>query len=186
MNSLIEAVQEVQEFLKSNECSYMVVGGLAVQVWGKVRMTEDVDVIITLKPEEKTPFIDKLGNQFKLIPDNPLEFLTETNVIPIQTKAGIRVDLILTGTDFERKAITRAKDIIPEAGFSIRVCSPEDLIVMKFISDRPRDREDVEGILLRSGDQMDHEYVRSWLKQFAQALNQPDLIAEYDRYMEKL
>ena len=185
MIALLEAVKEVGEFLDSEDWQFMVIGGLAVQIWGRVRTTQDADISVGIDRDERERLVEQAGKRFKLIPEDPKEFITKTNVLPLQTALGIDVDLICAWTDMEREAIRRVKDVEIDPGFSMRVCSAEDLVVMKFISDRPRDREDVEGILIRSGEEMDHDYVREWLRQFAETLNKTDLIKEYDGYLTK-
>ena len=85
----------------------------------------------------------------------------------------------------EEEAIRRARNVEVEPGFTMRVATPEDLLLMKFISERPRDREDVEGILIRSGTTMDHIYVKKWLKVFAETLNLPALADEYEEYLRR-
>ena len=185
MNALLEGVREVQSFLKSEGWSFMVIGGLAVQVWGRVRATQDVDISVAVHPDERERLVRAARKHFKLIPDNPETFLARTNVLPVETESGIPVDLICAETDMEREALGRAKDIEIDPGFSMRVAAPEDLAVMKFISERPRDREDVEGILVRSGEEMDHAYVRKWLKVFAETLHQPSLVDEYEEYLRR-
>ncbi|MFB0515702.1 MAG: nucleotidyltransferase [Candidatus Neomarinimicrobiota bacterium] len=183
MIALLEAVREVQAFLEGEGWSFMVIGGLAVQVWGGVRATEDVDISVGIRPDERDTLVKAARERFKLIPDDPEAFIARTNVLPIETESGIPVDLICAGTDMEREAFSRARDIEIEPGFSMRVATAEDLVLLKFISERPRDREDVEGILFRSGKEMDHEYVRKWLRVFAETLHQPSLVEEYEEYL---
>jgi hypothetical protein len=38
---------------------------------------------------------------------------------------------------------------------------------------------DIEGILLRQGTKLDQDYVVGWLKQFAQALERPEIVTRY-------
>ncbi len=182
---LLEAVREAQAFLESEDWPFMVIGGLAVQVWGNVRATQDVDISVAIHPQERERLVMAARKRFKLIPDNPEAFIARTNVLPVETESGVPVDLICAWTDMEREALSRARDIEVEPGFSMRVAAPEDLLLMKFISERPRDREDVEGILVRSGDEMDHAYVRKWLKVFAETLHQPSLVEEYKEYLRQ-
>lgn len=182
---LLEAVREAQAFLESEDWPFMVIGGLAVQVWGNVRATQDVDISVAIHPQERERLVMAARKRFKLIPDNPDEFIARTNVLPVETELGVPVDLICAWTEMEREALSRARDVEVEPGFFMRVATPEDLVVMKFISERPRDREDVEGILVRSGEEMDHAYVRKWLKVFTETLHQPSLVKEYEEYLRR-
>ncbi|MBI2116442.1 MAG: hypothetical protein HYT85_15360 [candidate division NC10 bacterium] len=68
-----------------------------------------------------------------------------------------------------------------EPGATIRVCSPEDLVIYKLASTRLRDHEDAASIIRRQGDKLDDRYVLHWLRQFEQALDDSTLVAEYGR-----
>lgn len=185
MIPLLEAVKQVQEFLEHEGWSFMVVGGLAVAVWGRVRATQDVDISVAVPPHERQRLVERTRQYFTPVPDDPEKFIARTNVLPIVTESGIPVDLICAWTDMEEEAIRRARSVEVEPGFTMRVAAPEDLAVMKFISERPRDREDVEGILIRSGTTMDHTYVKKWLNVFAESLNLASLADEYEEYLRR-
>jgi hypothetical protein len=49
------------------------------------------------------------------------------------------------------------------------------------ISTRPRDREDVWGIVRRQGDDLDDAYILNWLRQFELALDDSTLVTEYKK-----
>lgn len=70
----------------------------------------------------------------------------------------MRVDLILGLLPFEREAIDRAV-AVRLAGTVVRVATPEDLILMKLVSRRPRDEEDIRGILRQRRAQLDFDYL---------------------------
>lgn len=163
----------------------MVIGGLAVQVRGWIRATQDVDISMGIRPDERERLVEATRKHFRLIPDDPETVLSRTNVLPVETESGVPVDLICAWTDMEQEALSQARNVEVEPGFSMRVATPENLVVMKFISERPRDQEDVEGILVRSGEEMDHAYVRKWPKVFAETLPQPSLVKEYEEYLRR-
>ncbi len=57
----------------------------------------------------------------------------------------------------------------------------EDLIIYKLISIRPHDHEDVRGVVLHQGPDLDDGYVLDWLRQFEVALDDSTLVPEYMR-----
>jgi hypothetical protein len=46
MNNLFQAAQEIQAFMHARGWSFCLIGGLAVIRWGKVRMTQDIDLSV--------------------------------------------------------------------------------------------------------------------------------------------
>jgi hypothetical protein len=99
--------------------------------------------------------------------------------VTVVTSSGVSVDLVCAGRPFERAAIARAA-IIEVGGYGVRVCTPEDLIVMKIISARARDREDVRGVIRRQQATLDCTYLDPIVAQLADALAQPDILEFYE------
>ena len=52
----------------------------------------------------------------------------------------------------------RAVDYELEPGKIVRMCSAEDLIIHKAVAGRPRDMQDIEGIVYRQRDTLDVAY----------------------------
>ena len=71
------------------------------------------------------------------------------------------VDLFLAGSDFQKNVIKRAHRVKVE-DVHLEAISPEDLILVKLLSDRPRDTEDVRQILLESSEDLDFKYLEEW------------------------
>ena len=55
------------------------------------------------------------------------------------------------------------------------VISPEDLVVTKVLAGRPKDLEDVRGILRQTGARLESERIRSLLGSLEAALDRSDL-----------
>lgn len=73
----------------------------------------------------------------------------------------------------------RAVEVFP--GVTLQVCSPEDLVIYKLISTRPRDHEDASGVIRRQSDALDVAYVMGWLRQFELAFDDSTLISTFQR-----
>jgi hypothetical protein len=99
----------------------------------------------------------------------PVPFVSETLVLPLADEtSGVRVDVVFSYEGFERTAIGRARPVTILAQ-DVRFCAVEDLVVLKMVAGRPRDLEDVRGVLLRN-PAVDLAHVRAWLRQFDEAL----------------
>ena len=148
---------------------YMVIGGQAVLLYGEPRLTRDVDLTLGVSPSQLDNVLrvtDGLGLR-PLVDPHP--FVAETLVLPCdEPESGIRVDIVFSLPGYERVAIERAR-AVEVGGVSVRFASPEDLTVQKLIAGRPRDLDDVRGVLVRQPD-LDLGYVRRWLSEFDTAL----------------
>ena len=150
--------------------SYMVIGGQAVARYGEPRLTKDIDITLGVDAgelERMLAIIRSLGLQPAT--DDPAGFVKQTNVLPvIEGQSGIRVDLIFSFSPYERKAIMRSLPVKVHDQ-TVQYASPEDLIIHKMVAGRPRDLDDVRGILARNRN-LDTPYIESWLKSFEQTL----------------
>ena len=68
----------------------------------------------------------------------------------------------------------------------LRVCSAEDLIIQKFYAGRAKDWQDIEGILLAQRGKLDEAYFENWIIQFAEALEMPDKLIDYQRLVARV
>ena len=140
------------------------------------RFTKDIDITLRLDLSSLKN-ITEIASKLELTILADEDFVNKTRVLPAITE-GIRVDFIFSTSIYERQAIKRAREAkIDEV--EVKIASLEDLIIHKIIAGRPRDIEDVEGILLKNPDSesdldsdLDRRYIVDWLKRFDLALNQ--------------
>ena len=92
--------------------------------------------------------------------------------------------LIHAGIPFEEQAIARGVTV-PIGKSSVRLCAPEDLIVFKLVSERPRDREDVEGVIARQAAKLDLEYLGARAHELAADLGRPEILTFYSECLRK-
>ena len=64
-------------------------------------------------------------------------------------------------------------------GIRVRLPRVEDLLVMKAIARRPKDVEDLQG-LLAAHPELDVASARRWIREFAIAMSMPDMLREFD------
>jgi len=162
----------------------MLIGGVANVFFGVPRATVDVDITIKVDESHLGSFVNDLVLTFKPYPPDPVSFVKETRVLPVKTSSGIRVDIIFGQLPYEDDAIARAhnKQVGKE---QVKVCSPEDLIIHKIISERAKDREDVEGIINTQRDRLDRAYLDPIVKQLSEELCQSDILEFYRKCLGK-
>jgi hypothetical protein len=81
MTELESALVEIASFLDENGWPYMLIGGLAMAMWGEPRTTLDVDVSVWVEPEAFDEAVGKTSACFRTIPD-ALEFARRSRVVP--------------------------------------------------------------------------------------------------------
>ena len=182
MTSLEKALMRTAAFLDSEAIPYMVFGGFAVLHWGEPRLTRDIDVKVILDRDRLARVIPALTREFPSRVADPLRFAVELGVLPVSDSDGTPIDLILGTLPLETDAIARAVEI-SIAGSVVRLCTAEDLILHKLVSDRPRDLEDVTGIVLRMRDQLDRDYLDPRVRLVTSGLDRPDRLEEFERLL---
>jgi len=176
--NLVKSAALAQLALSDAGIDSIVIGGLAVAIWGEPRLTRDVDLKVLLQRDRAQLLVKALPAGFRCLADQPEETLRRVGFLFVQDAAGIRIDFLLAETGFDVEALSRKRQI-EMMGEHIAVCTAEDLIVYKLISTRPRDHDDVLGVVRRQQDKLDDNYVTSWLSQFEQALDDSTLVTSY-------
>jgi DNA polymerase elongation subunit (family B) len=81
----------------------------------------------------------------------------------IYSKHKTYVDLFLGQSEFQKSLLSRARKFKFNKG-TINVVSPEDLILVKLISGREKDIEDVRDIITENLKNLNFKYLRDWAK----------------------
>jgi len=173
-----QLLERLAHALNDARLPYMIIGGQAVLLYGEPRLTRDIDITLGVDIDRQADVASaatKLGLALLVTPES---FTKQAMVLPcLDPATGIRVDFIFSFTPYERQAIERAVSVaIGQA--QVRFATAEDLIVHKMLAGRPRDHEDVTGILLKRPD-LDSSYIRHWLTQFAATIHQP-LVEQFE------
>jgi hypothetical protein len=102
-------------------------------------------------------------------------------VIPFVHRAtGMPLDVVLAGPGLEDEFLRRVIAVDVE-GSKIPVVSPEDLIVAKVLAGRPKDTEDVRGVIHEQRGTIDASRIRELLGLLEQALTRSDLLPVFEK-----
>ena len=155
---------------------WYVFGAQAVVLWGRPRLTADIDVTVRMDPEEPERLVRALeARGFSLRIGNTPEFVRRTRVLPfVHATSGMPMDVVLAGPGLEELFLSRAVPVTI-GSLVVPVISPEDLVATKILAGRPKDIEDVRGILRERLSTLDLESIRSTLALLEEALGQSDL-----------
>lgn len=144
-------------------------------------MSADVDVTVRLRTANLRPFLVAMkANGFTPRVADVEGFAKETRVLPfIHEPSRIPVDVVLAGPGPEEEFLARARTVEIE-GVEVPVISPEDLVVTKVLAGRPKDLEDIRGVLRQASPTFDFGRVRSLLAALEDALGRSDLLPLFD------
>ena len=176
----------MSEWLDATATPGAIIGGVAASILGRPRLTEDVDVLVLLEPEDWPGFL-AAGRQLGFTPrmDDALEFAWSSRVLLVSHQpSGVRVDVVLGAMPLEGE-IVRGAATVEVAGVAIPLPSPESIVLMKAIAQRARDVADIEGVI-EVHDHLDLDWVRDRLTEFGQALGRSDLLDEFDRVLTRI
>ncbi len=174
-----ELLERIAIVFARESIPYMVIGGQAVLAHGEPRLTKDIDITIGLDTDQLS-FILKLSSELHLKPmtEKIDEFVHANAVLPLSdTRSGIRVDIIFSFMPYERDAIIRSKKFTI-GKTQINFASVEDTILHKLFAGRPRDIEDVRGII-KLNRKIDTDYLNRWLQEFMN-VTERNLIQEFN------
>jgi hypothetical protein len=172
---LIAAASRLQSSWEAIGFQFCFIGGLAVQHWGEPRLTNDVDATIWTEFGNERPVIDRLLADLKGRIEKPIEFALINRVLLVQESGGVDVDVALAAFPFERDLIGRAQKQ-PYRDTALLICGPSDLVILKAFANRPRDWQDIRGILIRSGSQLDWNLIETELKVLAMLKEEPEIL----------
>ena len=180
MVELFRVAEELQAFCEAESWRFCFIGGMALQRWGEVRETIDVDLTLLTGFGGEERFIQKLLGQFKGRIPEAAAFARTNRVLLLHSTSGVGIDIALGALPFEEAAVSRANMFLFPGGVSLKTCSAEDLIVMKAFASRPRDWLDIEGIVIRQTGKLDWNYVRNQLGPLAELKEAPEILVELE------
>ena len=177
MIDLITEAQKFQTYCQSLGWDFCFIGGLALQHWGEPRLTRDIDVTILTGFGSEDEFISAVLTTYEPRILDADVFAKQHRVLLIRSSSGIDFDISLAALPFEQQMIQRSRDAEYLPGVELRICSPEDLIVMKSFANRPQDWQDVSSILIRQGkENLDWEYIMSSLEPLVGLKEEPQIL----------
>lgn len=168
-NPVIRALWEVVDQLDAHGVDYVLMGGLAVRAHAIPRPTNDVDLTITCPREQFAKLLNRFESECIQVPEiyksGWLDRVAEMPLVKLKTMLDqdhwVDLDIFLCETDFQRSLMDRRMKVEFDDSRSLWIVTPEDLVLLKLIANRPRDLIDVADVLFVQG-QLDETYLRHW------------------------
>jgi hypothetical protein len=157
---------------------YAIVGSFASSIWGESRLTQDIDIVVELKPQQLAPICSAFPEpEFyvsRIAAEEAVARSGQFNVI--NPSSGNKIDFMVAGhTDWAVAQLQRSRQVAIFPDQIAQVAAPEDVILGKLVYYREGGSEkhlrDIAGILKFSGGMVDRAYVY----EFAQRLGVADM-----------
>ncbi|WP_420642821.1 nucleotidyl transferase AbiEii/AbiGii toxin family protein [Candidatus Leptofilum sp.] len=184
LEPLLSPIAAIQKLIEHFDDQGIVIGGVAASILGKPRLTADADAMLLLSIED-VPQLVELAEKVGLTPRLPdvVEFAQRSRVVLLEHQAtGINVDISLGLLPFEIEAVERSQN--HQIGtISVRLPTPEDLIILKAVANRPKDLLDIAAVI-SSNPNLDQNRIALWVRQFAELLEAPELWLEVEKLLQ--
>ena len=179
-------IKKIAQLLDQETIPYMIIGGQAVLVYGRPRLTRDIDITLGIDTD-KFALIERVCKKLKLgtLAENPQDFAKDTKVLPAeQPESKVRVDFIFSPAPYEAQAIKNTKQVLID-NYPVKFASCEDVIIHKMVAGRAIDEEDVKSILAKNRDIIDFVYIDKWLSEFGKIAEHEGILARFNTLLKK-
>ncbi|HEX4337891.1 MAG TPA: nucleotidyl transferase AbiEii/AbiGii toxin family protein [Polyangiaceae bacterium] len=141
---MAEELPLVAELFARAGVDYAVIGGHAVNAWLEPRFTADIDVTVVASDAEMKRLNDVFAAAgFHVSVEHGADQPSGPDFVRLTTGDGsVVVELQVAKTALQFLVVSRARS----ARSGARVATPEDLLILKLIAHRAKDRIDLEGL----------------------------------------
>jgi len=180
MNKLLSSLDKITNWFENQNIPYMVFGGIANAIYGNPRQTYDIDIKIFVEETEIENFVENIKSAGKILTAEPLNFISDTNVLPLDID-GVRVDIVIAILPFEKQALERSQKVSYK-NINIKVCTIEDFIIQKAVSERNKDWNDIETVIKLNKNRIDWNYLIKYCQQISNFLSRSEILDKIEKY----
>ncbi len=180
-----QALADLEAWLTDAKIPGVVIGGVAVALLARPRMTQDLDVVVLVDENRLDEFATNGAKHgFVARVSDAVVFAAQSRILLMRhDPSALNVDVSLGALPFEYDMIANAQRL-HFSGITVRLPRPEDLFLLKLIAQRDRDIVDLQSLVQRT-KKLDRTYIRRLAKELASILDQPDLPEVADRFLTK-
>lgn len=180
---LVKALEDFLQILNGHRLDYVLMGGIAVRAYGVPRPTYDIDFTVAIDRDRLPDFYRTLEQAGYTVPEQYLGgWIDQVAGMPLVKfrlyldGEGIDVDVFLAESSYQKELLRRRCQADVD-GLVVWLVTPEDLVLLKLMANRPRDLVDVADIRFMSGD-LDEQYMRHWAGELGIADRLEKLLSE--------
>ena len=185
LEPLLAPVAAIQRVIEKLDDRGVIIGGVAASLLGEPRLTADANALLLISIDE-VPMLIELAQAEGLHPRyaDIVDFARRSRVVLFRHReSGIDVDISLGLLPFEIEAVERSQE--HRAGsLTVRLPTPEDLIILKAVAHRPKDMLDIEAVIAAQ-PHLDKARIAYWVRQFAELLEMPELWTDVETMLDR-
>ena len=181
---ITEGLRVLIKYFEEHNIPYVVVGGIAVLIYGRSRFTNDIDIIIDHNRLDRKDFINYLTEKNFDVRLEDLEGLNLKEHCSIFfSEYQFRVDL--KGKYSEKEEYTLKTAIITRFNdIELKVASPISTIVYKLVFGSEQDYEDALAVYVRNKEKINMEILMQEAKKRGVHKKLKKLVEEVDKFLE--
>jgi hypothetical protein len=162
LGGLASKIAAVHEMLDSMRVAHQFGGAVALAWYRSPRATTDVDLNVTVAPEDAEPILGAITHLGVTVAPADRATIERDGQVRLDWDESY-LDLFFATFDLHREMARRAREV--EFGpIRIPILSPEHLIVCKAVFDRPKDWVDIEE-MIAWGTEIDNAEVMRWIEE---------------------
>lgn len=185
MIELLRVADDLQNFCLSHDWKFCFIGGLANLEWGRLRLTNDVDLSLLTGFGGEEIFVDTLLERYRPRRADARAFALANRVLLARSAEGLPIDIALAALPFEARVVERGAPRELTPGVNLRLCSAEDLVILKCFAAREQDWIDVEGVIIRRKGEFDRALVRRELRELCALKEEPEIMTRLEGILRR-
>ncbi|KAB2896289.1 MAG: nucleotidyl transferase AbiEii/AbiGii toxin family protein [Kofleriaceae bacterium] len=182
-----DALADLARAFAAAHVRWYVFGAQAVAAAGVPRFTADIDVTVELPRTGVRELLSVLASHGFAMRDvgDVTTFIAETRVVPVDHVASqMPVDIVLAGPGLEEEMLQRVR-VHRIGGRQIPFIDTADLVALKMLAGRPKDLEDVRGLVRARPASLSLEVARSRVGDLAAMVDDSTLLTTLDRIIRE-
>lgn len=184
MNEFEKTLLKLTSLLKRNSIDYVIIGGTAAIIYGRLRTTEDIDITLLSEIDDLDRMYELIAANYSPMIEDSEEFFKKNYVLPVMDlETKVKLDFAAGLSGFDKKVIERKVEK-KFGSILVNVCSVEDLIVYKLVSARPQDMIDLEEIMKANRGNLDTKYLQKMAESFIE-VERSDVLENLEKLLKK-
>lgn len=185
-NSVFDYIKKLVLYFNDKGINYVIVGGFAVMFTGRIRATQDIDIIIEHQKLDQQDFIQYLQKtHFDVFLADLEGFKEETHCTFYLKNSMMRIDIKGVYSSREQESIDMAFEFEVD-NYKIKIDNPLNTILYKIKYASDIDYEDAMSVYVRYKDSIDMDLLFSKAKEMNIYNELSEFIKETEGYLKEI